>query len=135
MESDGTSKTLADPNIRQSGSATITEPAEAKQSKSGDDGGERELADTVSKRSKTEPEPADTGNKGLTNDIEHRMQAWPARPGQEQYEWEEPRTVKPGMGRTVDGFKSRVDELRLLGNGVVPQTAELAFRTLWNKII
>ena len=61
-------------------------------------------------------------------------QVWPARPGQPQYEWEEPRTVESGMGRTANGFKSRVDELRLLGNGVVPQTAELAFKTLWTKI-
>jgi DNA (cytosine-5)-methyltransferase 1 len=60
---------------------------------------------------------------------------YPARPGQPQHEWEEPRTVKPGMGRTVNGFRSRVDELRLLGNGVVPQTAELAFRTLWNRTL
>ncbi len=59
---------------------------------------------------------------------------WPARPRQEQYDWESPRTVKSGMGRTVDGFKSRVDELRLLCNGVVPQTAELAFRELMGKI-
>jgi hypothetical protein len=35
------------------------------------------------------------------------------------------------MGRTVNGFRSRVDELRLLGNGVVPQQAAKAFRELW----
>jgi len=29
---------------------------------------------------------------------------------------------------------NRTDELRLLGNGVVPATAELAFRTLWNQL-
>jgi hypothetical protein len=28
-----------------------------------------------------------------------------------------------------------VDRLRLLGNGVVPQTAEKAFRTLYNEQI
>jgi hypothetical protein len=29
---------------------------------------------------------------------------------------------------------SRVDELRLLGNGVVPATAALAFQTLWHEL-
>ncbi|MCK5616299.1 hypothetical protein KAR91_81305 [Candidatus Pacearchaeota archaeon] len=77
--------------------------------------------------------------RGITGDVTKEQPTiagacrWPARPGQEQYPWEKPRTVKSGMGRTVDGFKSKVDELRLLGNGVVPQTAELAFRTLWEK--
>jgi len=84
---------------------------------------------------------------------------WPSRPGQPQYEWEEPRTVKtyPGpkptywedykkkiaeaiesqLGRipnghteVVDSIANRVDRLRLLGNGVVPQQAEKAFREL-----
>ena len=120
---------------------------------------------------------------------------WPARPGEEQYEWEEPRVVvdskesrlqgcrephtkdrreceKDGaevlrgstntgthegvprskestgeaqskLGRSidagqrhdrVDAIANRVDRLRLLGNGDVPQTAELAWKTLWKEM-
>ena len=61
---------------------------------------------------------------------------WPARPGEEQYEWEEPRVTEAQseLGGAVDGTQHRVDRLRLLGNGVVPQTAELAWRTLWKKM-
>ena len=58
---------------------------------------------------------------------------WPARPGEPQYEWEEPRTVKPGMGSTINGYNFREDLLRALGNGVVEQTAEIAFMDLLRK--
>jgi len=51
-----------------------------------------------------------------------------------QSDWEEPRTVESGMGRTANGVASRVDELRLLGNGVVPQTAALAWRILSERL-
>ena len=100
-----------------------------------------------------------------------RATQWPARPGEEQYEWEEPRVVanstsrrsresgdeyqereevsltgavakdatqtpklNPSWVEQLDGTQHRVDRLRLLGNGVVPQTAELAWKTLWKEM-
>ena len=68
---------------------------------------------------------------------------WPARPGEEQYEWEEPRVTEierelggePSRPRSgVDPIANRVDRLRLLGNGVCVPTAELAWRTLWKQL-
>ena len=97
---------------------------------------------------------------------------WPSRPGQPQYEWEEPRVVadtkqqrpiqpesttrhrqglsedgnigrqnndtaekqaQSRLGRAVARNTSRVDRLRLCGNGVVPQQAEKALRHLIEK--
>jgi DNA (cytosine-5)-methyltransferase 1 len=39
-----------------------------------------------------------------------------------------------GLGRVANGHPYWVDRLRLCGNGVVPATAELAFRTLWERL-
>ena len=43
--------------------------------------------------------------------------------------------AEPRLGRTPNGSASRVDRLRLLGNGVVPQTAAKAFTTLSQRLI
>ena len=60
---------------------------------------------------------------------------------------QEQRQTQPTLGGDADGAAggldyaelcvscdNRTDELRLLGNGVVPATAELAFRTLFNEL-
>ena len=135
-----------------------------------------ELADTKSKRFETSQQSRnEKARPRFANQNSYGM--WPARPGQPQYEWEEPRVVantskqtskrlsqsekrkqdiqarkssgemlsitdkiklakalygqaQSRLGRAVNGPRSRVDRLRLLGNGVVPQQAEKAFREL-----
>lgn len=56
-----------------------------------------------------------------------------AKPGQKQYEREEPRTIEPCMGSAIDGYNFRTDLLRMYGNGVISQVAAKAFLTLFNK--
>jgi DNA (cytosine-5)-methyltransferase 1 len=62
-----------------------------------------------------------------------------ARPGELQYEWEEPRAntkraLKSRLGLSADGYDYRTDFLRALGNGVDPWVAKLAFEILMDKI-
>ena len=42
--------------------------------------------------------------------------------------------IEPAVGRVANGITNRVDRLRILGNGVVPQQAAFAFTTLKNKL-
>jgi site-specific DNA-cytosine methylase len=58
---------------------------------------------------------------------------FPLGPGHQQWDWEEPRTIKPGVGSTVNGYNFHTDLLRMYGNGVVEQTAEIAFIDLMKK--
>ena len=68
---------------------------------------------------------------------------WPARPGEKQRSFEEPRALasKSELGGATDGSAggvdatiNRVDRLRLLGNGVVVETASKAFVTLMREL-
>lgn len=76
---------------------------------------------------------------------------WPSRPGEPQHGWEPPRVVgqtQPKVGGDADGSAgwmdyaklcvscdNRTDELRLLGNGVVPATAARAFTVLMEELL
>lgn len=61
---------------------------------------------------------------------------WPSLSGEPQHDWEPTQTVEPSVGRVAHGRSSTLGEqLRLLGNGVVPATAALAFKTLIKELI
>ncbi len=59
---------------------------------------------------------------------------FPARPTDQQRQWEEPRAIESGVGCSVDGNNFRTDLLRMYGNGVLEQTASKAWVMLWNKL-
>ena len=196
---ESTKDDLSEPQLAHTASR---EPRQSQARNGGQDiggGSEEELADSKSRRDrrksrefrgkKKKPEGENAGDEFIFNSEETR---WPARPGEEQYEWEEPRVVADrsvkrcggrknkdgengeglseqereersilrgetkgccGDGETtlneaqselggavdgsacgVDATANRVDRLRLLGNGVVPQTAEIAWKNLWEKL-
>jgi len=91
-----------------------------------------ELANPTSRQ----PRQSQARNGGQDTSGGSKDTQWPARPGEEQYVWEEPRVIEAQsfMGGATHGTQHRVDRLRLLGNGVVPQTAELAWTSLWKEM-
>jgi DNA (cytosine-5)-methyltransferase 1 len=121
-------------------------PRHERQSGESDDGGYQGMADTecgglIAGRN-------DAG-QSQRSEPEH-CSAWPSRPGEQQYAWEPPRVVSSerSLGRNFNepagrmdyaelcvAGDNRTDELRLLGNGVVPATAELAYRTLMRELV
>lgn len=60
----------------------------------------------------------------------HELPAWPPSPKDDARWRGVPEEAQPAIRRMADGTPLRVDRLRSLGNGVVPQQAALAFRIL-----
>ena len=120
-----------------------------RQSSSDDRSGQAQLGGTSSRNAQSELSDTDierlegSAFKGKTREQTEESSSgcswgkYPARPNEEQYEWEAPRVVeaKPRLGGATNGSSNRVDRLRLLGNGVVPQTAAKAFETLIKRVL
>jgi len=109
---------------------------ERMRTQSGDQGSGTELAYRISERleghtrdEQGERRERTRTDRSITNSS---VSLWPSGPTREQYEWEAPR-VESSVGYAINGYNFREDLLRMAGNGVVEQTAELAFRTLLKK--
>lgn len=92
-----------------------------------------ELVNTTSQSEREQVYEIDTIPKGQETRKLFGSGSFPMGQGYEQYGWEAAR-VESRMGFTVDGYNYREDLLRMAGNAVVEQAAELAFRTLMKKI-
>ena len=83
------------------------------------------VADTICSRSKA-------GISGQERYNKERDARVSINCGGEHGRWQigMPWPPEPGVGRVVDGCADRVDRIRMLGNGVVPQAAAKAYLTL-----
>jgi DNA (cytosine-5)-methyltransferase 1 len=88
-----------------------------------------QLADSVSPRSQAglsgQERPNQEGDSGVVDNGSGEQGGWT-----DGMPW----AIEPNVGRLVDGATDRVDRLRLLGNGVVPQTAAKAWRVLAEEL-
>lgn len=88
------------------------------------------VSNTVSPRSETRLSRSERsneeGNSGITNDCGSESSGW-----EKTMHW----SSEPNVGRVVDGCADRVDRIRLLGNGVVPQTAAKAWSVLNGRVL
>ena len=75
------------------------------------------------------------GQRRQDSQAHSHIDRWPSLPGKPQHNWEPSQTIEPSMGRGAHGRSSTLgQQLRLLGNGVVPSTAALAFSTLMREL-
>ena len=130
----GQEGTMAHPDSDDRGDRSSTLPRERWPWLEHRGSGERQLV------GQTEEELANTksiGVQGLRTSGEqephsHGQEELPMRKSQAggQANW----LSEPNVGRVVDGCSDRVDRLRLLGNGVVPQTAARAWEVLNGRV-
>lgn len=89
----------------------------------------KELADTISQRLEGQPRHGSDSSEPRWQSPQEKRSTCQSSLLSNTTGW----APEPGLGRVVDGCPNRVDRLRLLGNGVVPQTAARAWGILSSR--
>lgn len=123
------------PSSTELADSRLLRPQEYEQQTTGVEQRSKELADASIPRDEIGVSRQNERKEGFAgiannNSTKHRF---PAGQGVYQHEWEEPRTVESSVEYTINGYNFTEDLHRAIGNSVVEQTAELAFRDLWRK--
>lgn len=72
---------------------------------------------------------------GEAADLDRARSSFPPGPNDMRAWADVPLNLKPAICRLADGTSARLDELRALGNAVVPAVAARAFQELWGRLM
>lgn len=78
-------------------------------------------------------DPAEVGNTSMLyaqGCVDGSWQGKPGRASERNFQSKANRATEPILGRVANGVANRVDRLKAIGNGQVPQCAAMAFRIL-----
>jgi len=92
------------------------------------------LANSISKRCRGGAYESDGREMEVERSGSLQLHEWPNRPDKLQQNREISTRHQPVFSREIDGCANRVDRIRMLGNGIVPQTAAKAWTTLTKRI-
>lgn len=120
------SSLMADPDCQQRGEQQRQQGGDGERSRNESSGSGNVVADTDIRGQQSRNDPR-MGR--LWQPV-----SWPLPPGARQGDYEHPRTTESRLGYTINGYNYREDLLRMAGNGVVEQSASLAWVLLWKKI-
>lgn len=112
----------------ESGAALLNRPEQSSTNELADANGSRGEQDRQQSEFRTggiEQSPGDSGHADTGKDSEGGCDRWPARPGQPQHEWEEPRTI---------GYTHRLpSSIRKLWHSLRPHFAKAMGEEVWSE--
>jgi len=131
-DSNGNEKRYADRRNPENPGSTKTEQEKRERLRAESSSSSKDVDNSEHKGLERHARNEDSEKRWKRQDRSVTASSFPMGQGQNQYEWEVTR-LKSRLGLTNNGYNFTEDLLRMAGNGVVEQVAELAFLDLLRK--